>query len=262
MKLVIPVFGLDDSGKSSLVLRLKGELKTPIGKTMGFQPSNIKLKQRLGCQCFPVYTNINLILYDTGGGKKIRGIWQNYLAEAHGFIFVVRSDATDERLDEAQEALERILAGSNINAKGRPFLLLVNEFKQEVDLGRLIQKLALQKHGKVVVAGLDDVMINEETNVFLVKQVKLHEYKEVKPKKVSRNKVGPMPEPLPAIDRRINMAVQEFIQLIQLNYKTISARVKHDSEEQKRLYKCELEEKKQRLKTFKAEVAATGDFVE
>ena len=44
-------------------------------------------------------------VFDLGGSKRIRKIWEKYYAEVHGIIFVV--DASDEgRLAEAKSTLE------------------------------------------------------------------------------------------------------------------------------------------------------------
>ena len=54
-------------------------------------------------------SKFSIEVYDLGGGKSIRKMWENYYAEAHGFIFVV--DASDEeRMAEAKTALQKALS--------------------------------------------------------------------------------------------------------------------------------------------------------
>ena len=59
-------------------------------------------------------------MYDLGGGKKIRDIWTNYLAEIHGLIYVVDSSEA-ERIDEARMVLMTLLEDKRV--KGKPMLL-------------------------------------------------------------------------------------------------------------------------------------------
>ena len=99
-----------------------------------------------------------LTLYDIGGGPKIRGIWKNYLAEAHGYVYVVQGSTTvqqqqqgatglqtiseleDRRLQESVHELKRVWNGSYADEdphhqhkdevtfmSGKPILLLVNK---------------------------------------------------------------------------------------------------------------------------------------
>ena len=59
-------------------------------------------------------------LYDVGGGRGIRGIWRNYLAESHGLAFVV--DAADlARADECRDTLHALLADPRV--AGKPVLM-------------------------------------------------------------------------------------------------------------------------------------------
>ncbi|KAF0302728.1 ADP-ribosylation factor-like protein 13B [Amphibalanus amphitrite] len=61
-------------------------------------------------------------LYDVGGGRGIRGIWRNYLAESHGLAFVV--DAADTgRTDECRDTLHALLGDPRV--AGKPVLILV-----------------------------------------------------------------------------------------------------------------------------------------
>ena len=62
----------------------------------------------------------DVILFDLGGGKNIRGIWKKYFAEVHGLIYVVDSSAV-LRLRECREVLEKLIQEDMV--KGKPLLL-------------------------------------------------------------------------------------------------------------------------------------------
>ena len=79
-----------------------------VAPTLGF--SNIEFK----------LDKFKVTMFDLGGGKKIRGIWTNYLSEVYGIIYVV--DSSDkERLQECREVLKGLLEHDKIS--GKPVLL-------------------------------------------------------------------------------------------------------------------------------------------
>ncbi|XP_021929896.1 uncharacterized protein LOC110834747 isoform X2 [Zootermopsis nevadensis] len=66
----------------------------------------------------------SVVIYDLGGGPKIRGIWHRYFADAHGIIFVV--DASDvSRLEESHQVFANLLSHEKL--EGKPVLLLANK---------------------------------------------------------------------------------------------------------------------------------------
>lgn len=83
------ILGCDNAGKTTLIARIKNNKdlldSTP---TVGFSTNPAK------------YGSIPLTLFDVGGGKGIRGIWDSYYADVHAAVFVV--DAADSsRFSEA-----------------------------------------------------------------------------------------------------------------------------------------------------------------
>ena len=89
--------GLDGAGKTTCVAALKGEPTEDATQTWGFNSESVEL------------SNASVQVYDLGGGKSIRKIWENYYAEVHGIIFVV--DASDEdRHAEAKEAFQEAVS--------------------------------------------------------------------------------------------------------------------------------------------------------
>ncbi|KAG7249516.1 hypothetical protein CRUP_008728, partial [Coryphaenoides rupestris] len=83
-------------------------------------------------------------IFDLGGGRRIRAIWKNYYAEAHGVVFVVdSSDAA--RVPETRDAIAEVLRHPRV--AGKPVLVLANKQDREGALAEadIIESLALEK---------------------------------------------------------------------------------------------------------------------
>lgn len=107
--LTLLVIGLDNSGKSTLLGALQGEIDPFTVPTVGF--STPVKKSLFGVQC---------VFYDLGGGARIRGVWPSYFADVHGVVYVV--DAADgPRLSESAEELKSAL--SHPRVMGKPVLM-------------------------------------------------------------------------------------------------------------------------------------------
>lgn len=61
-----------------------------------------------------------IVLYDLGGGRRIRSIWKNYYALVHGIMFVIDSTSMDH-IEQVQQLLEEVL--SNEKVMGKPVLM-------------------------------------------------------------------------------------------------------------------------------------------
>lgn len=69
------------------------------------------------------YDRFRVILYDLGGGPRIRDIWKNYFALIHGIIFVI--DSSDiSRILEVKDVVEEVVANDKI--AGKPILVSVS----------------------------------------------------------------------------------------------------------------------------------------
>ncbi|TFK07801.1 coiled-coil domain-containing protein 147 [Platysternon megacephalum] len=124
--------GLDNAGKTATVKGIQGESPEDVAPTVGF--SKIDLKQG----------RFEVTIFDLGGGKRIRGIWKNYYAEAYGIIFVVDSSDT-ERMEETKETMTEVLRHPRIS--GKPILVLANKQDREGALAEadVIECLSLEK---------------------------------------------------------------------------------------------------------------------
>jgi small GTP-binding protein len=107
------VLGCDHAGKSTLIAGLCGKAnRENLAPTCGFSTSTATLGRH------------RLRVFDVGGGKGIRGIWDSYYADAHGVIFVV--DATEPaRFEECRGLL--YAAYQHAYLIGKPLLLVANK---------------------------------------------------------------------------------------------------------------------------------------
>ncbi|KAL4555823.1 hypothetical protein LXL04_038451 [Taraxacum kok-saghyz] len=92
----ILMVGLDNSGKTTIVLKINGEYTSVISPTLGF---NIKTM---------TYDKYTLNIWDVGGQKTIRSYWRNYFEQTDGLVWVV--DSSDLiRLDDCKYELDNLL---------------------------------------------------------------------------------------------------------------------------------------------------------
>jgi GTPase SAR1 family protein len=107
------VLGCDHAGKSTLIASLCGKVnREDMVPTCGFSKSTAALGRH------------RLRIFDVGGGKGIRGIWDSYYADAHGAIFVV--NATEPaRFEECRGLLQA--AYQHAYLIGKPLLVVANK---------------------------------------------------------------------------------------------------------------------------------------
>lgn len=112
-EVAILMVGLDSAGKTTILYKLKlGEVVSTV-PTIGF---NVEYVER-GSLAFTVW--------DMGGREKIRGLWSQYLKDAHGIIFVVDSNDR-ERLEEAKTELQYIIKETS-KVTQAPLLIFANK---------------------------------------------------------------------------------------------------------------------------------------
>ena len=111
----ILMLGLDNSGKTSILYRLKlGQPKRTV-PTIGFNVETLE------------YKNIAFTVWDVGGQEKLRALWRHYFAGTQALIFVV--DSSDRlRLQEAAEELHRLIKEGELHDA----LLLIFANKQDL----------------------------------------------------------------------------------------------------------------------------------
>ncbi|KAK6924367.1 Small GTPase superfamily, ARF/SAR type [Dillenia turbinata] len=94
--------GLDNSGKTTIVLKINGEDTSVISPTLGFNIKTI------------TYNKYTLNIWDIGGQRTIRSYWRNYFEQTDGLVWVV--DSSDlRRLDDCKMELDNLLKEEFLN---------------------------------------------------------------------------------------------------------------------------------------------------
>jgi len=113
-KLQIVMLGLDNSGKTTLLYRMK--LKEEIRKTTPTAAFNVETIRPL--------KNLKFLVWDTAGHAPVRPLWRAYIRKSDAMIFVI--DSSDPaRFDEARVELDGIL--NSRDSGGIPLLILANK---------------------------------------------------------------------------------------------------------------------------------------
>ncbi|XP_050421581.1 ADP-ribosylation factor-like protein 13B [Adelges cooleyi] len=111
-KMTVLLIGLDNAGKTCILKSILREKQKNVLPTIGFSSSSFRHRDN------------DITIYDLGGHKQIRDIWNQYFADVHGVVFVV--DSTDHRrLDECRDVFTNVLKHDKI--AGKPVLLLGNK---------------------------------------------------------------------------------------------------------------------------------------
>ncbi|KAA3457510.1 ADP-ribosylation factor-like protein 2 [Gossypium australe] len=71
----ILMVGLDNSGKTTIVLKINGEDTSIISPTLGFNIKTIS------------YQKYTLNIWDVGGQRTIRSYWRNYFEQTDGLVW-------------------------------------------------------------------------------------------------------------------------------------------------------------------------------
>ncbi|KAJ9465363.1 ADP-ribosylation factor-like protein 13B [Diplonema papillatum] len=112
LKVSIAVFGIGNAGKTTLLSALGGEIDRETTPTIGFTPVRMSADR------------YDVVLYDLGGGKQIRGVWPSYFSDIHGIIYVVDHSDPDT-VEESLEAIQTIITDDR--SSGKPLLLFANK---------------------------------------------------------------------------------------------------------------------------------------
>ena len=111
----VRMFGLDDSGKTTILYLLKLDEKVATLPTIGF---NVEVIDK---DSWPK----SVSLWDVGGQEKIRPLWVNYFKNINGIIWVY-DISNNQIIGKSQKELKKILDDPQIN-KNIPLLIFANK---------------------------------------------------------------------------------------------------------------------------------------
>ncbi|XP_053651129.1 ADP-ribosylation factor-like protein 4C [Cherax quadricarinatus] len=129
----VVLVGLDSSGKTTALLRLKYGQYVNAVPTVGFNCEKVRCG---GGQW---------LVWDVGGAERVRPLWRSYTRATDALIFVVDSSSGPDRLEEARLELHRLTRQQNheclaLNRARPPLLVLAN--KQDLPGAKDTQQLA------------------------------------------------------------------------------------------------------------------------
>ena len=112
--------GLESSGKSTILFRLKYGQYVNTAPTVGFNCEKV----RTGGHQWAIW--------DVGGAERVRPLWRSYTRATDALIFVIDSSSTADRLEEAKLELFRLAKQqatdcANLSRPRPPILVLANK---------------------------------------------------------------------------------------------------------------------------------------
>ncbi|KAJ3224192.1 ADP-ribosylation factor-like protein 13B [Clydaea vesicula] len=205
------VLGIENTGKTSFIMRLNGDISKKSYTTWGFASKNIVWEKK-NCHLISSTTtrphrlnkknkkfnNQSLKLYDVGGNKKIRKIWSNYFAEAHGIIYLIDgSETNQEKINETAAELKLVLKDSRV--VGKPMLILFNKkdmtnSKNETNLQDLLENYDIEQFKLIRNSETDNKVLYLENKNFFVQEISLRTKNGDADKEKFTNKIHPTDE--------------------------------------------------------------------
>lgn len=116
------IVGIDGAGKTSILEGMKRVFAN--GKKVRSIPLE-KIQPTLGLNIAKIdLCGCRVMFWDLGGATQMRGLWERYYSDCHGWIFVV--DCCDpRRLEEARDAFKH--AWNRPELKDLPCLIVANK---------------------------------------------------------------------------------------------------------------------------------------
>ncbi|XP_075134790.1 uncharacterized protein LOC142209664 [Leptodactylus fuscus] len=136
-KAQILIMGLDATGKTTLLYKLKLNETVCINPTIGFNIETLK----------PI-RNVTFTVLDLVSQDKVKALWKHYFKNPDGLVFVVDS-ADPERFEEAREELNAILEHDEM--RGVPFVVMANKqdlpgAKNPMELAETLGLMKMKAH--------------------------------------------------------------------------------------------------------------------
>jgi small GTP-binding protein len=133
----VTVFGLENSGKTSLIQCLKTSNK--LSKTSKYISTHGVIAVNVHLN---ISTNINLLIFDCGGCKHQRHIWPHLMNNSDVILFTV--DSSDSTcLNYAKEALFDLITDESLVDKPLLIVFTKSDKRKHINISQLEQALDL-----------------------------------------------------------------------------------------------------------------------
>ncbi|CDF40525.1 Arfrp1 [Chondrus crispus] len=127
----IALLGVESSGKSSILEWLKVYLKKNApAEAIVEKPSSLeKMNPTVGLNVAKLHTaGEKLLVWDLGGAKALRSIWERYVEDAEVVIWVVDS-ADESKLEDSRDELKKLVVREHLVHS--PLLIFANKQDQK-----------------------------------------------------------------------------------------------------------------------------------
>lgn len=108
----ILILGLDNSGKTSILYKLKNDGTYTTIPTIGFNVETVE------------FNLITMVIWDIGGRDRIRSLYKHYYRDTNAVVFVIDSLDKD-RIQEVKEEIHKMNEDELL--KDVPFLIFANK---------------------------------------------------------------------------------------------------------------------------------------
>ena len=112
----VVVVGLDNSGKTTLINRLKipDTQTVDVVPTVGFNVEKFRAK------------SLQLTAFDMSGQGRYRNLWEHYYRDCHGIIFVI--DSSDKlRMAVVRDEIDQLIEHADVCNRRIPILFFANK---------------------------------------------------------------------------------------------------------------------------------------
>jgi len=88
-----------------------------------------------------------LLIWDLGGQKSLRGMWEKYYDEAHALLYVLDAAAEGGKMEETKEAFSKVLVSERL--EGAPIMVVANKQDKAEALSKEDVKRILELEGDI-----------------------------------------------------------------------------------------------------------------
>jgi ADP-ribosylation factor related protein 1 len=122
----VTILGLDDSGKTTFLERVKSIFNDSI------MPQPSKISPTVGMNIGKIdHRRIRLIFWDVGGQAELQTLWDKYISECHAIIYIIDA-SNEERIEESEQAFRKVVAFDRVSQL--PLLILFNKCDEEKEI--------------------------------------------------------------------------------------------------------------------------------